>query len=66
MTGYVRKTKCKVVRCSHPGCEWLGVFFGVDRKDVDRESRLALVRHALKHLLFGMRALNVTHVEVVP
>ena len=60
MTGYARKTKCKVVRCSHPDCEWLGVFFGVDRKGVDRGGGLALARHLLKHLL-----LNVTHVEVV-
>jgi len=51
MSAYVRKTKCRVLRCSQPGCVWLGVFFGVDRKDVDTEARLALALHLVKHLL---------------
>jgi len=47
MTGYVRHTRCRVVRCTHLGCKWVGVLFGVDRQALDMEGRLALVRHLL-------------------
>ncbi len=47
MSAYVRKTRCAVARCQH--CDWIGVFFGVDREQLRLRTVAETILHAITH-----------------
>lgn len=47
MSSYTRKTRCVVARC--PYCNWLGVFFGTDRAQLNLRVVAETILHAVTH-----------------
>ncbi len=47
MSAYVRKTRCAVARCPH--CDWIAVFFGVDREPLRLRAVAETILHAVTH-----------------